>query len=84
MLADCGPCVPVGVVKEDFAVILVKNATMGGNAKHHLPIAWKSSAPAEAPAAKLAMATPIRRNRDLITEGERSRQRTETTATTIP
>src|ERR1700676_3005148 len=72
VVADCGPLVPlraigaigaVGGVREDFAVILVKNATMGGIAKHQLPIAWKSIAPAAAPAAKLATATHMRRNR---------------------
>jgi hypothetical protein len=45
VVADCGPVVPLGTigavggVREDFAVILAKSATMGGNAKHQLPIA---------------------------------------------
>ena len=45
VVADCGPVVPLGAigpggeVGEDFAVILVKSATMGGNAKHQVPIA---------------------------------------------
>jgi len=63
VVADCGP---VGAVGEDLALNLVNNATMGGNAKHHLPIALKSSAPAAAPAAKLATATHMRPNRDLM------------------
>ena len=29
-------------------MILAENATTGGNAKHQLPIAWKSDAPAAA------------------------------------
>jgi hypothetical protein len=66
VVAECGPDVPVGAAKEDLAVILVNNATIGGKAKHHLPIALKSNAPAAAPAAKLATATHIRRNRDLM------------------
>ena len=65
-VADCGPGVPGSVVEVGLALILVNNATMGGKAKHHLPIAPKSNAPAAAPAAKLATATHMRRNRDLM------------------
>ena len=42
VIADCGPVVPLGAlggVRKDFAVILAKSATMGGNAKHQVPIA---------------------------------------------
>src|ERR1700692_3124985 len=66
VVADCDPCVPVAVAREDLAVILDKKATTGGNAKHHLPIARKSNAPAAAPRAKPATAAPMRRNRDLM------------------
>src|SRR5258708_7568580 len=66
VVAEFGPGVPVGTVREDLSVILAKGATPGGNTKHQLPIAWKSNAPAAAPVAKLATATHMRRNRDLM------------------
>src|ERR1700683_3639712 len=66
VVADCGPDVSVGAAGEGLAVNLVNNATTGGNAKHHRPIALNSNAPAAAPAAKPTTATHIRRNRDLM------------------